>query len=61
MKNSEIKEDSGRRRDSKGNGGQSSAGGRRSLDEGQSRRSGAQQATINPLLSEVSLRNSENV
>jgi len=53
VKNSEVKEDSGRRRDSKGNGGQSSAGGRRSLDEGQSRRSGAQQATINPLLSEL--------
>ena len=39
-----VKED--RRRDSKGNGG------RRSVEEG--RRSGSQQATINPLLSEVS-------
>lgn len=45
LKNPEIKDD--RRRDSKGNGG------RRSTDEA-GRRSGAHQATINPLLSEVS-------
>ena len=45
LKNPEIKDD--RRRDSKGNGG------RRSTDE-VGRRSGAHQATINPLLSEVS-------
>ena len=45
LKNPEIKDD--RRRDSKGNGG------RRSTDEAV-RRSGAHQATINPLLSEVS-------
>ena len=44
LKNPEIKDD--RRRDSKGNGG------RRSTDE-VGRRSGAHQATINPLLSEV--------
>lgn len=44
LKNPEIKDD--RRRDSKGNGG------RRSTDE-VGRRSGAHQATINPLLSEL--------
>merc|ERR1712241_1328423 len=44
LKNPEIKDD--RRRDSKGNGG------RRSTDEA-GRRSGAHQATINPLLSEL--------